>query len=309
MRQFLKTSLAFTIGLALVLAVTERFLGWRMAALHGNPGVSPEIYQAIEQASTPSRAVRTVYLGDSVARQLFPSGSETRKDQRFLTCNQACSLAGQYYILQDAVKSFPNLREVYLLYFPGSFENNLGPPLGNDYFCGFFHSPAQMRDIFRVKHDIRMLLVQIGRLILPNVLATNSINQSMAWAIDELRSPTASGAGGSDPEPLMTLLSRFWPTDPPQVLPPLTPEGRLVFLSRISRAYLPKMRQLCSSRGIAFHVLPCPCSDAQTFLDLQHVHDAPIFYRPASQFGDGIHVREEFRLGLREQVESTYHLP
>ena len=143
MRQFLRTSFAFVLGLVLTLGVFERFLGWRMARSHGQLSVSPEIYVAVEHARAPSQSIRDIILGDSVANQLFPPGSEGRAEERFLTCNQAGSLAAQYYILVEAVRSFPDLHDAYLFYYPGSFENDLGPPYANDYFCGFFHPPRR----------------------------------------------------------------------------------------------------------------------------------------------------------------------
>ena len=304
MREFLKTSLAFTAGLLVVLAVTDRFLGWRTARLHGKTTLSPEIYQAIEGARELSNSTRILYLGDSVAHQLFQPGSEDRIDERFLTSNQAGSLAAQYYILADAVRSDPNLRAVYLFYYPVSFENDLEPPFADDYFCGFFHTPSQIREVFGVKRDSRLLLEQIGRLLLPNILATNSLNRPLVWEPDQLRPPRAASGSGSSSEPLVALLNCFWGTEPDDPPPASTANGRPVFLSRVSRHYLPNMRSLCQSHGIAFHMLPCPCSDALAFNDVEAVYEKPILYRPAAQFGDGIHVREAFRQDVRRAAKA-----
>lgn len=309
MREFLKTSLAFTLGLIIVLAATDRFLGWRTAHLHGKTTLSPEIYQAIEKANRPSNSVHFIYLGDSVAHQLFVPGSETRADELFLTSNQAGSLAAQYYILADAVRSFPNLRAAYLFYTPRSFENDLGPHFANDYFCGFFHTPAEMREVYGVKHDVHLLLVQIGRLLLPNILANNSLNRPMVWEGDPSNPTAAPKSSNSDPEPLVALLDRMCGRvvdDPP---PPLSPNRQPVFLSRVSRYYLAAMHTLCDNHRIALHVLPCPCSDRFRYEDSEHVYDGPILYRPAAQFGDGIHVRESFRDPARRELEKAYHVP
>lgn len=309
MRQFLKTSFAFVLGLMITLAVAERFLGWRMARLHGQLSVSPEIYVAIERASEPSQAVHSIVLGDSVAHQLFPPGSARGADERFLTCNQAGSLAAQYYILADALRSFPELHEVYLLYYPGSFENDLGPPYANDYFCGFFHSPAEIHEVFEVKRDARLTLAQIGRLLLPNILAVNSYNRPMAWQRVGTWSGAAPTIAAPAREPLADLLDRWWGHKPPVTPPPHTAVGRPVFLSRVSQYYLPKMRQLCRAHGVSFHVLPCPCSAAEPFDDVEHIYERPIIYLPAEEFGDGIHVREPFRAALRERLIAEDHLP
>lgn len=309
MRQFLKTAGMFALGLVVTLAAVERFLGWRLAYSHGKFCVAPEIYEAIERAQEPSSSVHTVLLGDSVARELFPPGSERRSDDRFLACNQAGSLAAQYYILSDALRSFPELRDVYLLYYPGSFENDLGPPLSNDFFCGFFHAPKQIREVFEVKRDARLAMVQFGRLLLPNILAANSVNRPTAWQWVPPRPGIAPTSFGSANEPLADLLDRLWGSEPAQQIPAKTAAGRPVFLSRISEHYLPKMRELCRSRGVAFHVLPCPCSDAERFNDFQHVYERAIIYVPAAEFGDGIHLRKPFVPEMRQRLIVQYGLP
>jgi hypothetical protein len=308
MRYFVKTSFAFLLGLVVVLLAVDRFLGWRQTRLHGKLCLSPEIYLAIERANEPSRAVRSVFLGDSVAHQLFRPGSETRADERFLTCNQAGSLGAQYYILADAVRSFSNLHDVYLLYYPGSFENDLGPPLANDYFCGFFHTPVQIREVFGIKHDARLTLAQIGRLLLPNILATNGVNRPVAWEEVITRPGVAATPGGGGNEPLVHLLNTLWRAEPTERRPDRTAAGRPVFLSRVSQYYLPKMRELCRSRGVTFHVLPCPCSNALRFDDGRHLYDAPIIYLDAAEFGDQIHLRQPFRAAARRQLIDAYHM-
>jgi hypothetical protein len=309
MREFLKTSLAFTIGLIVVLACTDRFLGWRQARLHGKLCLSPEIYVAIDNASRPSRSVHSVLLGDSVAHGLFYPGSEKRSDERFLTSNQAGSLGAQYYILADAIGSFPNLRDVYLLYYPGSFENDLGPPLANDYFCGFFHSPAQIREVFGIKRDARLLFSQTGRMLLPNILATNSVNRPLVWEEVVSKPGAAAAALGQSNEPLADVLDWVW--GGASVPPPRVPSGmaRPVMLSSVSQHFLPKMRELCRSHGVAFHILPCPCSDAHHFSNVADVYDRPIIYLDPRDFGDQIHIRLQYRKEVRRQLDDAYGLP
>lgn len=309
MRQFLKTSFGFVLGLSVTLAAVECLIGRRMARLQGRLSVSPEIYMAIERASERSASVHSIILGDSVAHQLFPPRSEEGPDERFLTCNQAGSLAAQYYILADAVGSFPELHDAFLLYYPGSFENNLGPPYANDYFCGFFHTPAQIREVFELKRDARLTLAQTGRLLLPNILAINSYDRPMAWERVGTWSGAAPTVAPPAREPLADLLDAVWGRKPSVMPPPRTSAGRPVFLSRVSQYYLPKMRELCRSHGIAFHVLPCPCSAAQPFNDARHVYERAIIYLPPEEFGDGIHVREPFRDAIRQRLIAQDNLP
>jgi hypothetical protein len=309
MRMFLKTSLAFTLGLLCVLFVADRILGWRLTRLHGKACVAPEVYVSLHHADKPAAAVRTIYLGDSVAHQLFPPGREARPDERYLACNQAISLAGQYYLLADALAHCPGARDAYLFYYPGSFENDLGPPLSNDYFCGFFHSPAQIRDVFEATHDVRLSAVQIGRLLLPHLMEANSLNRPMVvWT----NTPGGAGdkAGGLGPEPVLTVLNHFTGGSRPLAPPlPLDAQGRRpVMLSSISRQYLARMRALCRARRVTLHVLPCPCSDAIPFVDSEGVYDQPIIYEPHQHFFDGIHMFRAFVAPARRQMIAAYGL-
>ena len=101
----------------------------------------------------------------------------------------------------------------------------------------------------------------------------------------------------------------LWGREPGVKPPPHTSAGRPVFLSHVSQYYLPKMRELCRSRGVSFHVLPCPCSAAEPFDGANHVYERPIIYLPAEEFGDGIHVCEPFRDAIRQRLIAEDHLP
>ncbi|HEY2588345.1 MAG TPA: hypothetical protein VGI81_21575 [Tepidisphaeraceae bacterium] len=311
MAKFLQTSLAFTAGLLCVLIGTDRFLGRRMASGWGRASVAPEVYLSVAHAGQFSTRVRALYLGDSVAHQMFPPFGEPDRDERYLANNQAISLAGQYFLLADALKHCPNARDAYLIYYPGSFENDLGPPLANDYFCGFFHKPAQIRDVFEATHDVRLSAVQIGRLLLPHILEANSNNRPM-----EIWSPVGGGGGiageGLGPEPVLMLINRFTggargPTPPP--LPTDAQGRRPVMLSDVSRYFLPKMRDLCRARGVRLHVLPCPCSDAIPFIDHLGVYDRPFLYEPHQEFVDWIHFFRRYVDPVRRRMIAAYGLP
>src|SRR4051812_45250737 len=100
MRQFFTTSLLFLLGLAATVFAADQFLGWRIARHHGSGKIGPDVYAVVERLRRTDAAVRVVYLGDSVARQMFRPGTEARADVRFLASNQAISMAGQFYLLE-----------------------------------------------------------------------------------------------------------------------------------------------------------------------------------------------------------------
>lgn len=310
MSQFLRTSLAFTLGLIGVLFVTERIIGARLARHNGHGLIGPEVYLAVKCANQPSTSIRVVYLGDSVAHQLFPPGGEARPDERFLTCNQATSVAGQCYLLEDVLRSCPDVRDAYLLYYPGSFANDLAPPLTNDYFCQFFHEPAQIREVFRVTRDFRLGAIQSGRFLLPNILGMNSAARpaSVAGLGPPVNGQRTGDVAGD--EPLLDLLNKLAGTPPRRWPPPeYDQEGRqFVELSGVSRYYLEKMRRLCAARSVRLHILPCPCSEARPFVDVGHVYDQPILYIDQTHFGDSIHLRKAYVEAARRQVIDFYQL-
>jgi hypothetical protein len=312
MKPFFKTSLVFLLGLAAILFIADGFMGFRLARSHGKGLIAPEVFVAVEAAHKPSPIIRAIYLGDSVAEQLFPPSRETRPDERFLTCNQAISVAGQYYLLEDALTNCPDIRDVYLFYYPGSFTNDLdSPPFTNDFFCGFFHKPDQIRETFQLTKDYRLLAVHIGRYMLPNVMGINSGSRP---ALSQLGGPRASGLpadpGGGGSEPLLDLMNSLCGKTQ-RFDPPIEPDahGRLpIALSPVSSYYLSKMRELCIKRHAALHVLPCPCSDARPISDPGGVYDEAILYVEAAKFADRIHLRNKFIDEVRKEMIERYHL-
>src|SRR5207244_3782124 len=83
------------------------------------------------------------------------------------------------------------------------FANNLPRELSRDYFCGFFHRPDQVREIFRLKNDFELTASHIGRCLIPNLMAANS-----SWhpvPTGAAQTPVAIAPGGvapPDPAPL-----------------------------------------------------------------------------------------------------------
>lgn len=305
MHRFLKTSLAFLIGLACAVFAADRLLGARFARHHGRGQIGPEVFVSIDRARHTDASVHTLYLGDSVAHQLFPPGTEARPDLRFLGCNQAISMAGQYYILEDATRHLPHLQRVYLFYYPHSLENDLDGPLTGTYFCAYFHDFAQVREIYRLKHDYRLTTIHLGRWLLPNLMATND-----AWrpavslpGAPEAPPPAPPGPSG---EPLLRLMNALSPSPTTRLAP--KPRSQ-IFLSPTSSYFLGRMRALCRTHHIELRVLPCPCSDVQTFVDPDHVYDAPVLYADSTWFRDQIHLRRPYVAAERRRMERAYDLP
>jgi hypothetical protein len=281
MKRFVKISAVFCLGLVILTVALDRILGWRIRRADGEPLIGREVYVAQKIAAKHDDATRELYLGDSVAKQVFPPGEEPGHDPtiKYVTTNQAISMAGQYYLLSDTLATHPNVKRVYLFYTPSAWGNDLDQAYTHDYFCGYFHKPSQVREAFAVKKDWDLLGAHIGRMLLPNILATNS---SMSLK-----------AGGP---------KRSWAKE--------TERGAKIEVSNVSQAYMRRIRELCKSRGIELRVYPSPVSDQFLFTDPGNLYDAPIAYLKAENFQDDtIHLKRPYVEAARYELVSRLALP
>ena len=258
----MKRALAFLVTLAAVVAVFEAFAERRLEA--GDPNlVGIEIYDALARAAAPGPDVERIYVGDSVARQFFPPGGEPHSRVRFLTTNATISLAGDFYLVEQAFRHSPKAHDVILIARPENLQVNLDTPGNQDYFSAFFHRPAEIREVWSVKHDARLALSQIVHGILPGVMATN--NQ---WR----QSP-----------PGLTRASN--PRVRDVILKPTT-----VTLSTIAAHFLPRLRALAATRGGTVRVISVPLPDTEPWADPAGIYNDAIHYLPRAVFGDGVHL-------------------
>src|SRR5437763_15562774 len=70
-RKFFAVSFAFCLGLVFTVSAAERLLARRNASESGKKLIGREVYEAVKVARRRGAGVKTLYLGDSVARQLF----------------------------------------------------------------------------------------------------------------------------------------------------------------------------------------------------------------------------------------------
>jgi hypothetical protein len=276
--RFLIRTIAFTAVLVCITIALELSLAWVNHATHGKFRIGQDVYQVLEAAGAPHPQVTALYLGDSVARQLFPMGEETSPKELYLPSNQAISVAGQYCILQLVAARAPHLRRVYLFYTPRSWANNLDQIFTHDYFCGYFHTPSLVWEIWTLKHDRQLTEAHVGRLLLPNIMAENSyLNRSQSNYGVPL---TSSAANTYD------------------------------YVSRTSWYFVGKMRDFCRQRQIAFTILPCPCIGTPSeFVKVAPIYDAPITFYDASLFLPArVHLRKPNIEPIRHRMIEQFHL-
>jgi hypothetical protein len=310
-RKFLATSAVFGVGFLLVVFATDFLFGVRNAADHGKKTIGSDVYQAIEAARRPGPQVKTLVMGDSVARQLFRPGTEPRPDVRYVTSNYAIAVAGQYYLLEEALRSCPNVRDVEMLLVIGVWGNDLGPPYTDDYFCGYFHSAAQVAEVWRLKRDVRLTAAHASRWLLPNLLAENAARRPQGSAEPAPQGQPMHGwltpVGG---EPILSVAAKLAPPRAPYHMPyDLTQAGEVVVpLSPVSRHYLDKMRSLCREKGVRLRVLPGPCVTPPRYHDDKGIYDGRFVYVDASILSDGTHVKLPFLDQVRAQVMQAHEL-
>lgn len=224
--------------------------------------VGAEIYDVLQRAAAPGPDVERVYVGDSVARQFFPPGGEPHPRVKFLTTNATITIAGDYYLAEEAFRRCPRARDIVLVTRPEKLQTNLDPPDHQDYFSAFFHRPGEIREMWSVKHDRRLALAQAVQLALPGMMAINNL-----WR----QNPKALTRASYRVRDVIVV-----PT--------------LVSLSPVAAHFLPRLRALAASRGGTLRIVSVLLPDTEPWADRDHIFDDGIGYLPRETFGDGVHV-------------------
>jgi hypothetical protein len=97
-----------------------------------------EVYNSIDKSREKSK-VRKLLIGDSVGNQLF-SNEEDHGDINSIATNQAISFAGQYFLVNDYLKSGNKIDTLFMVFVPWSFKNNLDQIYTYHYFLKPFNN-------------------------------------------------------------------------------------------------------------------------------------------------------------------------
>lgn len=225
-----------------------------------------EIYNAIEKSKKKTKIKRLI-LGDSTGMQLF-NNYHPDEDFYSLACNQAISVAGQYFLLLNFLKSGNNPECVYLLFNPFGFKNNLDQVYTYHYFIKPFYTSEY------------------------KPLMTNTVKQQVKknpyyWASQ-----------------IPNIKASTWA--PTYDAPDITPDSTS-FLSKISKEYLEKIDSLRKVYGFRLIIYPTFASEDNKQRinklrseDLKDVTCASLFcdffdnitYYDDSLFADGMHLKD-----------------
>lgn len=131
MKLFLRKILIFTIPVILIYYVEPVYLLLDEKYKHIVAG--QEIYRSIRKSKKESNK-KILVIGDSAGKQLFDNYDEDNDSINSLACNQAIGVIGQYFLLNNYLEKGNKPQEVYMIYTPFSFRNNLNQIYTFHYF-------------------------------------------------------------------------------------------------------------------------------------------------------------------------------
>ena len=281
LKRFGRTAALFSAGLLLLALCLDWTVGVYIDRQDGRRLIGREVYQLKKSLARADPSVKSIYLGDSVARQLFPPGTERSDETRHLTSNQAISLAGHYYLLEEAIRAYPNLQDVAFLYTTRSWRNNLNQVYTSDYFCGYFTQPRHVWETFAVTRDVPLLGTHVVRAAFPNLAALNS------WMS---LSRAGTGADRDESDAHDANSAQF---------------DHSLVVSPVSAHFAQRMKALCAEKGITLRFHACPVSDEFHAQDDSKVYDSPIPTVAATHFGpDKRHLKPEAVAFVRKLMEA-----
>lgn len=137
MKPFLIKLFIFSIGLFLLYPIKTIYL--LKNERYKKLVLGKEIYLSQEKSKSRNKNVKTLIIGDSVGHQLFKN-DEFNDTLYSLACNQAISMAGCYFLLEDFLKLNPEVKKVVFIYAPRTFKNNLDQQYTFQYFLKPFYN-------------------------------------------------------------------------------------------------------------------------------------------------------------------------
>ncbi len=152
----MKRFLAKVLLLAILAAVLAAALALFAYSDRVPKRFGPEVFRAIRVCTSAAPQARTLVLGDSVANQVFATGSAMPADVAVATCNQVVTPLGNRILLDRWLALNPQAEDVVYVSLPGTLANDGTPEFTFHYLLfpfaetGLFDgAPPETLDHFR----------------------------------------------------------------------------------------------------------------------------------------------------------------
>ena len=181
-----------------------------------------EVFNSISLSKKKS-GKSLLILGDSVGQQLYPS-QRTYPDAVSLSCNQAVTMAGQYFLLHNYLEANADAlpERVVLVCTPQCLQNDL-----DQFTFQYFLKPFYTREYKPLFNEILTArLSQIPHYQAARLPFIRVSNYAFAYELE--------------------------------------PEAQYALVSPLSRSYLQKMSDLATSRGVSFSLACHPVRESLT---------------------------------------------
>lgn len=238
-----------------------------------------KLYQIIK-TSEDTIASDTLFIGDSVAAQLFPP------DQRrnFITTNAGVLMPGQYIIAANSIEANPNLKSIVLIGAPISIGAKFEGYLTMNGFIKPFYSKKNLEHFDQILHK------KISKKPLASYYQNNLV-KFLPFSDINFVNPR---------DTTTNYLEQFQ-------------------LSDISITYLRKLHKLCSEKNIKLHILATPLNDSfrtntsdwatlkeqikvEKLDNLFYKYFDTMSYLSKEKFTDGAHLKPELLPIIRKEI-------
>ncbi len=216
MNLFIKKNLIFLILLPFLIYLLSVFLVY--SNVYKKIATNSLIYQALDK-SRKKQIAKKIILGDSVGEQLFSCYSES-DTLLSLATNASINMVGQYLLLNNYLNAGNKIEQVYLIYNPLGFKNNMEGHITYHFFLKPFY-----RDEYKPLFS-KTVLTQLNKIPFISI-CQNPLVLSSDWV-------------------------------PPKRNYPINETNDTVFLSPISIEYLHRIKKLSIIHNFKFKIISPP---------------------------------------------------